>query len=155
MALTAPKRLRDAITKVCSVRVRSLGAITTYLRAANATDVAEWAVNRKRNKELKMEKSARSSCSTTHAPCRTLPLRRLFFFSGERRLMSCLRLPVFSFKLPWRHMVLARFMCRQGRLKEKTGRRRQDNRRQIKSIERSCSVPTFDRPQITPPKVTS
>ncbi len=79
MALTAPKRLRDAITKVCSVRVRSLGAIMTYLRAANAMDAAEWAVSRKRNKELEMEKSARSSCTTTHDPCHTLALRRLFF----------------------------------------------------------------------------
>ena len=46
-----------------------------------------------------------------------------FLLCGECRTMSRMRCPVFSFKLPWTHMNLSRFMCREGSLKEKTGHR--------------------------------
>ncbi len=76
IALTAPAPLRDAITKLCSVRVHradvmlpltkkqserigSVGAITLFLRGVHDADRQEAAANRRAHKELKLNESAR------------------------------------------------------------------------------------------------
>ena len=59
LALTAPLRLREAVSSVCGVRKRSPGAVTTYLRAQHALDADLGAVHRKRSKHAKLDKSAR------------------------------------------------------------------------------------------------
>jgi hypothetical protein len=59
LALTAPLRLREAVSSVCGVRKRSPGAVTTYLRAQHACDEDLGAVHRKRSKHDKLDKSAR------------------------------------------------------------------------------------------------
>ncbi len=59
VAFTAPMRLRNAITKVCSVRTHSLGAVTIFLRQSNVVDAVEAIVNRKVSKEKKSQESAR------------------------------------------------------------------------------------------------
>jgi hypothetical protein len=73
IALTAPERLRAAVTKLCSVRIPttrplnksqsdrlgSVGAITIFLRGTHEVDKLEAAANRKENKQKKLDKSAR------------------------------------------------------------------------------------------------
>ena len=59
LAFTAPLRVRNAITKVCSVRTHSLGAVTIYLRQSNVVDAVQAIVNRKASKEKKLQESAR------------------------------------------------------------------------------------------------
>ncbi len=59
LALTAPLRLREAVSSVCGIRKRSPGAVTTYLRAQHALDAELGAVHRKRSKQEKLDKSAR------------------------------------------------------------------------------------------------
>ncbi len=59
LAFTAPLRLRNAITKVCSVRTHSLGTITIFLRESNVVDAVEAIVHRKVSKEKKLQESAR------------------------------------------------------------------------------------------------
>ena len=76
IALTAPQRMRDAITKLCSVRVYrgdtmfpltkkqsnrigSMGAVTLFLRGVHEADRVAAAAHRRANKQFKLNESAR------------------------------------------------------------------------------------------------
>ena len=63
MAVAAPMALKTKVTAMCSVKRRTPGTITTFLRENNIDDAVQAAVIRKKEKARKMQKKARAQAN--------------------------------------------------------------------------------------------